>query len=82
MRAYVTVLVNQNQFDAMVSLDYNIGGGNFKNSSVVANINKGDFVAAANSFKLWNKSGGVVVQGLAHKGCRNGASGNRLAATW
>jgi lysozyme len=67
VRTYVTVPVNQNQFDAMVSLDYNIGGGNFKNSSVVANINKGDFVAAANSFKLWNKSGGVVVQGLVNR---------------
>ena len=67
VRSCVKVAVNQNQFDAMVSLDYNIGGGNFKNSSVVANINKGDFVAAANSFKLWNKSGGVVVQGLVNR---------------
>jgi GH24 family phage-related lysozyme (muramidase) len=67
VKAYVKVAVNQNQFDAMVSLDYNIGGGNFKSSSVVANINKGDFVAAASSFKLWNKSGGVVVQGLVNR---------------
>jgi len=64
---YVTVPVNQNQFDAMVSLDYNIGGGNFKNSSVVANLNKGDVAAAAESFKLWNKSGGKVVQGLVNR---------------
>jgi len=64
---YVKVPVNQNQFDAMVSLDYNIGGGNFKNSSVVANLNKGDVAAAAESFKLWNKSGGKVVQGLVNR---------------
>lgn len=67
VKTYVKVAVNQNQFDAMVSLDYNIGGGNFKNSSVVANINKGDFAAAAESFKLWNKSGGQVVQGLVNR---------------
>jgi GH24 family phage-related lysozyme (muramidase) len=67
VKSYVKVAVNQNQFDAMVSLDYNIGGGNFKNSSVVANVNKGDFSAAADSFKLWNKSGGVVVQGLVNR---------------
>jgi len=64
---YVLVPVNQNQFDAMVSLDYNIGGGNFKSSSVVANLNKGDVAAAAESFKLWNKSGGKVVQGLVNR---------------
>jgi GH24 family phage-related lysozyme (muramidase) len=67
VRTYVTVQVNQNQFDAMVSLDYNIGGGNFKNSSVVTNLNKGDVAAAAESFKLWNKSGGKVVQGLINR---------------
>lgn len=67
VQTYVTVPVNQNQFDAMVSLDYNIGGGNFKNSSVVAYLNKGDVAAAAESFKLWNKSGGKVVQGLVNR---------------
>ena len=67
MKKYVTVPVNQNQFDALVSLDYNIGVGNFKSSSVVKNLTAGDFAAAAQSFALWNKSGGQVSQGLVNR---------------
>lgn len=55
---------NQNQFDAMVLLCYNIGVGGFKKSSVLKAHNRGDFAAAARAFGLWNKSGGKVYQGL------------------
>lgn len=46
----------QEEFDAMVSLAFNIGIGGFNKSSVVRNYNKGDKTAAANSFGLWNKA--------------------------
>jgi len=60
--------VNQNQFDAMVSLTYNIGCGNFKKSSVLSktNINPKD-ASIANSFLLWNKAGGKVIKGLTRR---------------
>lgn len=46
----------QDQFDAMVSLAFNIGTPRFlKSCSVLKNFNRGDDAAAARSFGLWNK---------------------------
>lgn len=60
--------VSQNQFDAMVSLCYNIGCGNFKKSSVLSktNANPND-ATITNSFLLWNKASGKVVKGLTNR---------------
>lgn len=54
----------QNQFDAMVSLCWNIGPGNFAKSSVVRRLNDGDITGAGNAFRLWCKAGGKVLRGL------------------
>lgn len=48
---------NQHQFDAMVSLAYNIGVGRFSTSSVARFFNAGDLSKAAASFMMWTKSG-------------------------
>ena len=56
--------VNQNQFDAMVSLAYNIGVGNFSKSTLLKKVNSGDFDGASNEFLKWNKSGGKELLGL------------------
>lgn len=45
----------QDQFDAMVSLAYNIGIGNFKRSSVLRAHKAGDYAAATAAFAMWNK---------------------------
>ena len=47
--------ISQNQFDALISLAYNIGIKGLKGSSVYRNIKNGDFKAAADSFLAWNK---------------------------
>lgn len=49
--------VNQNRFDALVSLCYNIGPGNFAKSSVLSRVNKRQFTRAAAGFLLWDKGG-------------------------
>ena len=59
--------MTQNQFDAMVLLCYNIGESGFARSSVVRNFNAGNLQKAADSFLLWNKAGGRVVQGLVNR---------------
>lgn len=59
--------VTQNQFDAMVSLAYNIGVGNFRNSTLLRLVNKGDFAKAALEFAKWNKSRGKVLAGLVRR---------------
>jgi len=56
----VNAPISQNQFDACVSLTYNIGVGGFQKSSVLRNINSKNSTAAVKSFALWNKAQGVV----------------------
>ena len=60
----VKVPLSQNQFDALVSICYNIGMGNFSKSTLLKKINQGDFKGASLEFEKWNKSGGVVLAGL------------------
>ena len=47
--------LTQNQFDACVSLCFNIGQGGFKKSTVVKRINAGDMRGAADAFMMWVK---------------------------
>ena len=63
----VKVPVNQNQFDALVSLAYNIGSTAFKNSTLVKRLNEGDYKAAANQFDVWVNAGGKRMQGLVNR---------------
>lgn len=55
VKQYVKVPLSQNEFDALVSLVYNIGGGNFMGSSVLRELNKGKRATAADHFLDWNK---------------------------
>jgi len=64
---YCEVEPNQNQFDAMVSLCYNVGVAGFLKSTVLKAHNRGDHDAAARAFGLWNKAGGRVMQGLTRR---------------
>lgn len=66
----VTVEINQNEFDAMVSLAYNIGAAAFARSTVLRRLNKGDRAGAAKAFHLWNKGGGRVLSGLVSRRMR------------
>lgn len=56
--------MSQNEFDAMVSLAYNIGAAGFRGSTVARLFNAGDKSGAADAFRLWNKSQGAVNQTL------------------
>lgn len=55
---------NENQLAAMVSLAFNIGTDGFLKSTVLRCHNSGDFGGAARAFRLWNKAGGQVSEGL------------------
>jgi hypothetical protein len=60
----VKVGLTQNQFDALVSLIYNIGTGGFSSSTLLQMINASNFAGAADQFSRFVYSGGVVLQGL------------------
>jgi lysozyme len=57
----------QAQFDAMVSLAYNIGVGAFSRSSVLRWFNLGHDKRAADAFGMWTKGGGKVLPGLVRR---------------
>lgn len=65
--SYTTPTALQHEFDAMVSLAYNIGTGDveggkggFAGSTVARMHVMGDTASAADAFRLWNKSDGAV----------------------
>jgi len=51
----VKVPLQQNQFDALYSLCFNIGETNFRKSTVVKKINANDMQGAADAILMWNK---------------------------
>lgn len=57
--------LNQNQFDALVSFTYNLGGENFSKSTLLkkVNANPNDPTIAA-EFKKWINAGGKPLNGL------------------
>lgn len=56
--------VNQDQFDALVSFVFNIGGGNFQKSTMLKKIKAGDYNGAAAEFGKWIYAGGKILPGL------------------
>lgn len=63
----VKVTLTQNQFDALVSLAFNIGEGPFARSKLVNKLNAGDKKGAAEQFLVWKNAGGRVSQGLLNR---------------
>lgn len=63
----VKVPLSQNQFDALVSLTYNIGEAAFKGSTLLKKLNAKDYAGAADQFPQWNRGGGKVMKGLVRR---------------
>lgn len=63
----VKVPLNDNQFSALVSLAYNIGIGHLLHHTLLSLVNQGKFEAAAEHFVLYNKTGGMVSEGLTRR---------------
>lgn len=59
--------VTQNQFDALVSLAFNIGVGNLQKSTLLRRVNQGDIPGAAQQFLVWNRAGKKVLPGLTRR---------------
>lgn len=60
----VSVPMTQGEFNACVSLAYNIGSDAFKKSTLVKLLNASDYEGAAAQFKRWNKQAGIELAGL------------------
>lgn len=64
VRKVIAAPIEQCEFDAMVSLAYNVGVTAFSKSTLVKFFNAGDTAQAADQFPRWDKAGGKSVKGL------------------
>lgn len=61
----VTVPLTQAQYDALVSLTFNIGNGAFTESTLLRKLNDSDYAGAQEQFHVWKKqAGGKTLAGL------------------
>lgn len=63
----VTVDVNQNQFDALMSFTYNVGVKAFSESTLLKLLNRGNTEGAAKQFTRWTQANGKVLPGLTRR---------------
>lgn len=66
-KAIGDVPTTQSQFDAMVSLAYNIGINAFAGSTVCRRHKAGEYEGAATAFSMWIKNDGAVLRGLVRR---------------
>src|SRR5580658_2665571 len=60
----VAVALSQEEFDALVDFAFNLGRGRREGSTLLRELNAGNFAAAAAQFEVWDRAGGAVVAGL------------------
>ncbi len=60
----IKVPLFQYEFDAFLSLAYNIGASAFCNSTLVKLLNQGDYQGACQQILRWDKAGGKTLAGL------------------
>lgn len=63
----VTVPLTQNQYDALCSFVYNLGGTNFKRSTLLKKLNNKAYSDAADELLRWDKQGSKVLRGLTRR---------------
>jgi lysozyme len=60
----ITTNINENQFSALVSFEYNLGDGSLEKSHLLIYVNNSQFDLASEEFPKWDHSDGIVVDGL------------------
>ena len=60
----VTISITPQQQAALYSLCYNIGCSAFQNSTLLGDLNTGDYAQAQAQFAVWNQAGGQVLSSL------------------
>lgn len=59
-----SVEITQAEYDALVDFTFNSGIGALTHSTLLRDLNAGDFAGAAQRFEEWDHAGGKVVAGL------------------
>jgi lysozyme len=65
VNSLVKVPLTSDQFDALVSFDFNTGG--LHKSTLLTKLNASDYNGAADEFLKWDKAGGRTLRGLTRR---------------
>lgn len=60
----IKVPLNEDQFSALVSFTFNVGGGTLQRSGLRAKLNRGEYESVAPELQKWVRSGARVLAGL------------------
>lgn len=66
----VTVSLTENQYSALLSFVFNVGGGALERSTLRSRLNRGEYLAAAEEFKKWCWAGGIEKKALYNRRIR------------
>lgn len=64
---YVSVTLNQHQYDALVDFAYNAGAKSLLKSTLLRKLNAGDYAGAEQEFDRWVYCDGRVLPGLVRR---------------
>lgn len=64
VKKYVMVPLEQGQYDALVDFVFNVGESNFRQSSLLRDLNNGQYDKARDGLAQWRKAAGKVMSGL------------------
>lgn len=64
VKKYITVPLTQNQFDALVSFTYNLGGESLRNSTLRKVLNQGKYNEVSTQLMRWVFANGKRLEGL------------------
>jgi lysozyme len=67
IQSCVKVPLSQNEYDAYISLTYNIGGNAFCRSTLVRKLNAYDYEGACKEILKWDKFKGQPLRGLTNR---------------
>ena len=70
---YISVPLNQHQFDSLTSFTFNTGSGALRDSTLRRLLNQGDYSSVPGQMNRWVRGGGRVMGGLVKRRAAEGA---------
>jgi lysozyme len=61
------VSLSDNQYSALISFVFNLGGGAYQRSTLRMKLNREDYIGASKEFKKWCRAGNEILNGLVNR---------------
>ena len=63
----IKTALTENQYSALTSFTFNVGGGALQRSTIRMKLNRGEYQGAADEFPKWRMAGGRILAGLVRR---------------